>query len=241
MNIIKLNAIDSTNRFLKDLSAIQTIENFTTVVAENQLKGKGQRGASWVSENGKNLTFSIFINDLQVTVKTSFILNFIVPLAIIEVLKKFNLERLAIKWPNDILSENKKIAGILIENTIKPDGRISSIIGIGLNVNQLHFENLPQASSLALLKNRKFDKEELLKAIRNEIVTNVNQSNKTAYFWEKYHSVLFKKDIPTVFNDNENKPFMGIIKSVTESGKLVLLLDDDSTREYDIKEIKMLY
>lgn len=241
MNIIKLNAIDSTNRFLKDLSAIQTIENFTTVVAERQLKGKGQRGASWISENGKNLTFSIFINDLQLTIKASFILNCIVPLAIIDVLKKYNLERLAIKWPNDIMSENKKIAGILIENTIKPDGRISSIIGIGLNVNQIHFENLPQASSLALLKNKTFDKEALLIAIHNEIVKNVKLNTNTDRFWKKYHSVLFKKDIPTVFNDIENKPFMGIIKSVSETGKLVLLLDDDSIKEYDIKEIKMLY
>lgn len=241
MNIIKLNAIDSTNRFLKDLSAIQTIENYTTVVAENQLKGKGQRGSNWVSENGKNLTFSIFINDLKVGTKETFILNCIVPIAIIEVLQKFNLERLAIKWPNDILSENKKIAGILIENTIKPDGRISSIIGIGLNVNQLHFENLPQASSLALLKNKQFDKEQLLKSIIFQMTENVNAVNNKNYFWEKYHSLLFKKDIPSVFNDINNKPFMGIIKGITETGKLVLLLDDDSIKEYDIKEIKMLY
>lgn len=240
MNIIKLNAIGSTNTFLKELSATKTLKNYTTVVAENQLAGKGQRGETWHSENGKNLTFSIFTNDFKINLKSPFLINTIVPIAIIEVLETYNLTNLAIKWPNDILAENKKIGGVLIENVIKSDGNIHSIIGIGLNVNQLSFENLPQASSLAILQLKTFNKELLLKAIIKQIKANLKIMEED-YFWNKYHSYLFKKEIPSVFINTLQIKFMGIIKKVTLQGKLQLLLEDDSLEDYDIKEIKMLY
>ena len=184
MNIIKLNAIDSTNRFLKKMSATQSLDNFTVVVTENQLKGKGQRGAKWVSENGKNLTFSTLINHIDIHPRDIYLINIITAIALIETLEKYQLKDLHIKWPNDILSENKKICGILIENSIQSNGKIKSIIGIGLNVNQKSFENLPQASSLCLLKNKTFEKEQLLNSIilRNEIKFFLNYSTAKSWF-----------------------------------------------------------
>lgn len=241
MNIIKLNAIDSTNNFLKKLSATQTLDNFTTVVTENQLKGKGQRGATWTSENGKNLTFSVFINHSKKTTHYLYTINILVSIAIIEVLKSYDLTDLYIKWPNDILSENKKICGILVENVIKSDGEIQSIIGIGLNVNQKTFKNLPKASSLAQLKNRIFDKEILLKSIINALESNYKKRDDTDFIWKKYHSLLFKKNIPTAFENKDKSRFMAIIQGVSTIGKLQLQLEDGTIKEYDIKEIKMLY
>ena len=241
MNIIKLNAIDSTNRFLKDLSATQNLDNFTVVVTENQLEGKGQRGAKWISENGKNLTFSILVHHSEITIKEIYLINIITSITILDVLKTYDLEQLSIKWPNDILSENKKICGILIENTIKSNGSIESIIGIGLNVNQNYFENLPQASSLLALKKKYFDKEEILNAIITALAANFSKSITAVQIWEKYHNLLFKKGIPTVFENNTLEKFMGIIQGVSDTGKLQVLQEDDSIKEYDIKEIKMLY
>lgn len=241
MNIIKLNAIASTNDFLKQMSAKEMVENFTVVVAENQLNGKGQRGSVWVSENGKNLTFSVFVKDFQVDVSSIYLINIIVPITIIEVLTELKLVDLAIKWPNDILSENKKIGGILIENAIKSDGMIQTVVGIGLNINQMSFDNLPQASSLAILKKEEFDKDLILKQIIERLKYNMTRIGDKSYFWDKYNNLLFRKDIPTVFINNTNQKFMAIVKGVTNNGKLQLLLEDDTINEYDIKEVKMLY
>jgi BirA family biotin operon repressor/biotin-[acetyl-CoA-carboxylase] ligase len=243
MNIIKLNAIDSTSSFLKELLKQQYVENFTTVVAENQINGRGQIGNIWCSENGKNLTFSVLVKDSIVDNNFVFVLNTIVSIGIIRALEKFKINKLAIKWPNDILSENKKIAGILIENIFKGNNEIISIVGIGLNVNQMKFDDLPQASSLAILKNKLFDKELLLKEILYEIKFLITQltNNVKFDFWEEYHNLLFKKNIPSVFEDVNNQQFQGIIKGVTKFGKLIILLEDDSIKEYNIKEIKMLF
>ena len=241
MNIIKLNAIDSTNNFLKELSATQILDNFTTVVTENQLKGKGQRGATWVSEDGKNLTFSTYIHHNPAFTNELFTFNVMASIALVKVLEKYQLPQLHIKWPNDILSENKKICGILIENTIKSDGRIHCIIGIGLNVNQMVFQNLPKASSMVILKNMVFDKEVLLNEILKSLKHHYNQLENPTLLWKKYHTYLYKKGIPVAFENTSKEQFMGIIQGVSTFGKLMVLLENDTIHEYDIKEIKMLY
>jgi BirA family biotin operon repressor/biotin-[acetyl-CoA-carboxylase] ligase len=243
MKIIKLDAIDSTNQFLKSLSAHESCENFTVVSTESQTEGKGQRGSGWVSEVGKNLTFSVLYNQKVEGITSLFTLNILVALSIVEALKSISNLNFVIKWPNDILAENKKIGGILIENTFKNSGEVQSIIGIGLNVNQSHFENLPQASSLYLLENKIFDKDSLLISIVNQLEFNLNQLpilGKT-HFWNTYHQILFKKDVVSAFESVSGNRFVGKIQEVTRDGKLVVLMEDDSIHFFDVKEVKMLY
>jgi BirA family biotin operon repressor/biotin-[acetyl-CoA-carboxylase] ligase len=242
MKLIKLDAIDSTNEFLKGLSNKEDIQNFTVVTAENQLKGKGQMGSKWDSEVGKNLIMSVLVKDFLFDNEFVYNLNVVVSLSVIRTLKKYNIPELSIKWPNDIMSANKKIGGILIENSIKGDGTITSIVGLGLNVNQIQFENLPRASSLALIRNSNFDKEEILFEIvkqMEEIVANYKINAST--LWGEYTSELFKIGIPTAFADENEMNFMGIIKGVSDIGKLQILLEDDSICEYNLKEVQMLY
>ena len=242
MKLIKLDAIDSTNEFLKGLSNKQQLENFTIVTAESQTKGKGQMGAVWASQESKNLIMSILIKDFLKDIYQIFDLNVVFALAVIEVLESYNVPNLSIKWPNDIMSYNKKIGGILIENTIKSDGTIFSIAGLGLNVNQTNFENLPKASSLAMVCNTEFNREELLFSISNAIKKNVVKCKKdAALLWEMYILKLFKKGLPMPFSDQSDHRFMGIIQGVSGEGKLQILLEDDRIQEYDIKEIQMLY
>src|SRR3970282_1700290 len=162
MKLIKLDAIDSTNEFLKGLSNNQAVENFTVVTAETQTKGKGQMGSVWVSEPSKNLIMSVLVKDFLLDSGRIFEINIATAVSIIQVLETFNIPELSIKWPNDIMSYNKKIGGILIENSIKSNGAINSIVGLGLNVNQTNFEHLTKATSLALISNTIFDKEEIL-------------------------------------------------------------------------------
>ncbi|TDE30380.1 biotin--[acetyl-CoA-carboxylase] ligase [Flavobacterium ranwuense] len=242
MKLIKLDAIDSTNEFLKGLSNKQELENFTVVTAENQTEGKGQMGAFWASETSKNLIMSLLVKDFLVDICQIFNLNIAVSLAVIEVLESFRIPDLSIKWPNDIMSYNKKIGGILIENSIKSDGTIVSIVGLGLNVNQTNFENLPKASSLAVICDAKFDKDELLFSICDAIEENVKLcKHNSAVLWPDYTNKLFKKGIPMPFSSPNHQNFMGIIQGVSAVGKLEILLEDDSTAEFDIKEIQMLY
>ncbi len=242
MKLIKLDAIDSTNDFLKGLSNKQIVENFTIVTTDNQTKGKGQMGSVWVSESGMNLIMSVLVKYFLRDVDQIYNLNIAVSLAVIEVLESLNIPDLSIKWPNDIMSDNKKLGGILIENSLKSDGTILSVVGLGLNVNQINFENLPKASSLALICQKQFDKEKLLLEIVAKLkeILELWKSN-CNLFWEAYSDRLFKKGIPMPFVDSNKVSFMGIIQGVAENGRLLILLEDDQIVAFDIKEIQMLY
>lgn len=242
MKLIKLDAIDSTNEFLKGISTQQDLENFTVVTAENQTNGKGQMGAVWNSEVGKNLIMSVLVKDYLEDINTIFNLNIAIAMAVIATLKKNTIPDLSIKWPNDILSANKKIGGILIENSIKSDGTILSVVGLGLNVNQTNFEGLPKASSLAVIAGHEFDKEMLLFEIVANIEKNIAESKYNLNsLREQFINSLFKKDIPMPFTNQKEERFMGIIQGISPIGRLQVLLADDSIAEFDIKEIQMLY
>jgi BirA family biotin operon repressor/biotin-[acetyl-CoA-carboxylase] ligase len=242
MKLIKLDAIDSTNDFLKGISSLSETVNFTVVTAEVQTKGKGQMGHKWVSDKGKNLIISILVKDFFQDVSQLFHLNIAFALAVIEALESYNVPELSIKWPNDIMSYSKKIGGILIENSIKWDGNIESIIGLGLNVNQTNFSDLPKASSLALICGEEFDRELILPLIVNNLKQNIEKVlNDEHRFWDHYSKLLFKQGIPMPFADENGGHFMGIIQGVSALGKLQVLLEDDNVKEFDIKEIQMLY
>ena len=242
MKLIKLDAIDSTNEFLKGLSNKQELSNFTVVTAENQTKGKGQMGSIWASETSKNLIMSILVKDFLSDIYQIFNLNIVISLSVIEALESINIPDLSIKWPNDIMSYNKKIGGILIENSIKSDGNIISVVGLGLNVNQTNFENLLKASSLAVICASDFNKEDLLFSIMDIFEKKIKLCVKQPdCLWQEYSSKLFKKGVPMPFSDQNKIHFMGIIQGVSEIGKLEVMLEDDSVSEFDIKEIQMLY
>ena len=242
MKLIKLDAIDSTNEFLKGLSRKQSIENFTVVTAENQTKGKGQMGAVWNSEPSKNLIMSVFVDNFFINNNQVFDINIVVTHAIIQALEIFKIPELSIKWPNDIMSYNKKIGGILIENSFKSNGTINSIIGLGLNVNQIDFDNLPKASSMKVICETTFDKQEVLLMIVEKIEQNSSLWNqKSEEIRTDFTNRLFKKGIPMPFSDQKNQKFMGIIQGISAIGKLEVLLEDNSVSEYGIKEIQMLY
>jgi len=242
MKLIKLDAIDSTNDFLKGLSNSQNVENFTVVSAEIQTKGKGQMGAVWDSQATKNLIMSVLVRDFIEDVNQIFSINIAISIAVIQALKELNIPELSVKWPNDIMSYNKKIGGILIENSIKSDGTIVSIIGLGLNVNQTNFETLPKASSLALICKTNFDKEAILFKIIEKLEQKIqswNDNSKT--MWFEYNKLLFKTGIPMPFSDKNQQNFMGIIQGVNSVGKLEVLLENDVVTAFEIKEIQMLY
>lgn len=242
MPIIKLDAIDSTNDYLKQLNRETEPENYTIVMADEQTKGKGQMGSQWISEKGKNLTVSILCKEMPLKSEKLFELNIAVALSVLKVLKNIQIPDVVIKWPNDIMSDSKKVAGILIENAIKSEGTFDSVIGIGLNVNQTHFEGLPQATSLTCITGKTYILEDLAVLLRESLKVTIQQLTDNAEpLWTDYHQNLYKINYPAAFENARGYRFMGIIQKVTPEGKLEVLLDDDSLTRYDLKEIKMLY
>ncbi|MEL1244194.1 biotin--[acetyl-CoA-carboxylase] ligase [Flavobacterium sp. DGU11] len=242
MNIIKLSAINSTNDYLKGLLGERYVENFTVVAAENQTQGRGQMGAKWDAEPGKNLTFSVLVKDLLLEINEIFSLNAAVAVGITEAIQEFIKKEICIKWPNDILAGNHKIGGILIENSIKNNGEIYSIIGIGINVNQKDFTGLPKASSLAVAEGKVFDKDAIMVAIVEKLKRNVSRilNKDTATVWDNYHQKLYKKDVPMPF-EKDGQRFMGIIKGVSRDGNLEVQLEDNSVASFGLKEVVLLY
>jgi BirA family biotin operon repressor/biotin-[acetyl-CoA-carboxylase] ligase len=242
MPIIKLDAIDSTNDYLKQLSRESELENYTIVMANEQTKGKGQMGATWISEKGKNLTVSILVRDIELKNENIFALNTAVALSVIKVLKNIQIQNVTVKWPNDIMADSKKVAGILIENSLKADGSLNSVIGVGLNLNQTNFENLPQATSLTCITGEKYEPENIAVLLRESLRETMQKlAQNPEQLWNDYHKNLYKLNYPSAFEGKMGNRFMGIIKKVTQDGKLEVLLEDDSVAHYELKEIKMLY
>lgn len=243
MPIIKLNAIGSTNTYLRELINTSMPKDYTVVMAKNQTNGRGQMGTHWVTQEGKNLTISVFKDTRAFYMKHPFGISMVVALALVKTLEHFSVPKIKIKWPNDILSDNKKICGILIENVIKKNKLIASIIGIGLNVNQTEFTNLPRASSLRLITGRTYDIDEILYIFLEHLKPYFEQLIQKDYSGLKiaFEANLFRKNKPSTFKDTEGNMFTGIIKSVTDSGSLQVLLEDDIVKAYDIKEVVLMH
>lgn len=243
MLIIKLNATNSTNSYLRDLSIDGNVEDYTTVVAKHQTNGRGQMGSIWSSETSKNLTFSVFKDMSKIYIEHPFYISMATALAILKTLQGLNIPKLSVKWPNDILSENKKVCGILIENVIKQNNLYASIIGIGLNVNQKTFENLPKASSLITITGSVFNLDEILNGVLSNLKAYFVELEKgnLSFLKDTYETYLFRKNKPSTFKNAEGLVFSGFIKAVSVSGNLQVLLEDDVIREYDLKDISLLY
>lgn len=242
MQIIKLNATDSTNSFLKQMTHDGLVSDHTFVVAKHQTNGRGQMGRFWSSEVGKNLTFSMFKDFSEFEVSFPFYISMAVSLAILKTLKSLQIPGVCIKWPNDILSASQKVCGILIENSFK-NKLNASIIGVGLNVNQIEFNTIAKASSLKKITGKTYDLETVLQAVVKHMLAYLKLLERGCFddLKQEYEANLFRKNKPSTFKDLRGVLFSGVIQGVTKHGKLEVLLDDNLLKEFDLKEIILLY
>jgi len=242
VKIIKLNAIDSTNSYLINLGKKERLTNPTIVVSEKQLKGRGQLGATWQSKPSQSLTFSIFKRFEGIPANHLSSITFAVSIAVYKALNRMLIPQLKIKWPNDIMSHSKKLAGILIENQVKQSEIVSTVIGIGINVNEENFENLPQATSILLSTGRKHLLDEVLQTVYETIFKELNRVEQGDFqnLKSEYEKTLFRKNIVSVFEDTPGNRFNGKIKGVSEEGELLIENEDEIITSYQLKEIKYL-
>lgn len=243
MRIIKVSATQSTNNLAKEWHLSNRNSPPVCFIAREQTSGKGQRGASWVSNAGENLTFSVLFSGSYLNFKPDFELSSGVALAILEALKELGIKNLNLKWPNDIMAGGFKIGGVLIENTLN-NGRIASlIVGVGLNVNQLVFPGLPKAASLRSVSGKDFDLDEVLKKILVNIEKNLGKLGKISagIFLPRYEEVLFRKEKASTFELPDGSFLTGIIKGITSSGLLRVQVEEGLIKTFDLKEIKLLF
>lgn len=243
MHYIKVLATDSTNKELKRrLTKNPRISN-TSLLAQKQIEGRGQQGANWKTENFKNLTFSILINNLTINAIENFKLNALVSLSIRKYLQQeTGHDNFMIKWPNDILADQKKLCGILIENTIKSHQITQSIIGIGINVNQTDFEGLPKATSLKNLTGKTYDITTLWEGLSELIEQEIQHHQDTPLpeIIRQYEARLFMINRSAYFQLPSGETVSGTIRGVSKIGKL-LLETDAEIKEFQLKEIKLIY
>jgi BirA family biotin operon repressor/biotin-[acetyl-CoA-carboxylase] ligase len=241
--IIKLSATESTNTYLKELASKESLGNFTVVTTDNQTRGRGQQGSSWQSEPGKNLTMSILMKDISFLKLEPALMSVAVSLAVFDTLSSFVIPDLAIKWPNDILSDNKKICGILIENVFPKKDRMNAIVGIGINVNQIGFSQLPQASSLRELTGRIFSLEEILQKLISSLKDyhKLFLNNQKQTLISAYEAKLFRIYKPSTFKDKNGLLFTGIIQGITPDGKLRMMTENKLEKLFYHKEVTLLY
>ena len=239
--IIHFKRVDSTSNYIATLLKESKIVNGLVILADEQTEGRGQRGAKWQSSPGQNILCSYYIRyeDLEINQQQS--ITHAVSLAILNCLKYFQLEA-KIKWPNDIVVENKKIAGILIENQFQGQKIKSSIIGIGLNVRQENFEFVNSTSVVNELKT-----EITVKTVFDRLIYSLNQEfihvnqHSFSILRDNYTKNLWLLEEYSEYENERGEKFIGIIKGTDSFGKLLVFREDKSKVEsFGLKEISFI-
>ena len=241
LKYIHLEQIDSTNAYLQRQQSEHDIRNWV-VSTDEQTAGKGMGSNGWESEVGKNLTFSLALDMGFLPAERQFLLSEAVPLGIIEVLDTLlPSEKLSIKWPNDIYFENRKLAGILINSTIKANMMDVSIIGIGLNVNQMQFQDWPtHPISLKMVTGKHYNLQALLEQFAERILIKVQQLQSTPTAIEQnYLKRLFRYRTWADY-EIEGKVLRLFMTGIDSFGRLQLLDTENKPYCFDIKEIRFI-
>jgi BirA family biotin operon repressor/biotin-[acetyl-CoA-carboxylase] ligase len=241
--IIYLKECQSTNDVLAELSKQATVFEGAIVITDHQLGGRGQRGNVWEANPGDNLTLSLLYKPFFVQVQFPFGLNIAVSLGIFDVLNEYLPQKVKIKWPNDmIVSVNgvdKKICGILMENTIKKNQFENAIIGIGINVNQTNFKE-SKATSLTEYLHVPVDKNEVLNKLCSRIESRYLALKNNKNLTDEYITHLYLLYEKALFCVDE-VVFEGIIQGVDVHGRLAVLhLHANKLHQYSFGEIRYL-
>ncbi|MFC0517225.1 biotin--[acetyl-CoA-carboxylase] ligase [Mucilaginibacter angelicae] len=242
-NLVTIKQVDSTNSFLKNLlSNSKPVPEGTVIMAEEQYAGRGQQQNTWHSEPGKNLTFSLLLKPDFLAVGDQFDLNRAASLGVHDALQPILGNGLKIKWPNDIYYGDRKLGGMLIENTIHSGQLRDSVIGIGLNVNQ---ENFPPGAANATSVKQILQKDYDLTLLLSEICKLIEvyylklKAGEIEFVRNAYLSRLYWLNEVKNFESN-NGIFNGTVKNVLPNGLLVIEDTNGQQLEFNLKELKFL-
>lgn len=241
-----LQQVDSTNTYATTLLRNVNAPEGTIIFTDHQTHGRGQRGNSWNTDIASNITVSIILNPAFLPLQKTFYISKITALAIHDVLtdnlpgSQFDIK---IKWPNDMLVNRQKIAGILIENQLNGTLLGHSVVGIGLNVNQVNFGDLDGiATSMKKISAQAFDRNIILERLCQALEKWYLRLKQGRYeeITEVYFASLYGHRQSLAFEDKAGQAFMAVLRHVREDGLLELALPDGSVRHYDLKEVKLM-
>lgn len=232
----QLDSVDSTNTYAAKLLKEGKPLNGTAVLTKRQILGKGQRGNSWLSDPDLNLTFSVIVYP-GISTERVYFLNMVTSLAVLSGISTLS-DQVTIKWPNDILVGTKKIAGILIENQFRGEQISSSILGIGVNINQVEFGPGLNATSLKVLTEKDYSIDQIFESIYGHLdfYLNILMEQNFGLLSKLYRERLFGLEQERFFSDSSGR-FSGIIKGVDEDG-LLMILRKEGLKKYDLKEVR---
>ena len=241
--IIRLTSVDSTNNFVLGSMAGESYPEGTIVMAIEQFAGQGLEHNKWESEKGKNLTFSVILYPVFLQPAEQFMLNKAVSLAIADVVREYlPTGPVRVKWPNDVYIRDNKVAGILINNTIRGNHFDHSIVGIGMNVNQRKFlSDAPNPVSLNNYLNETTDLEECLHKLSSSLNFRYNQlrMGKKDQLDDEYLENLYRLGKSTEFRVGKEL-FHARIQGVSEYGQLILQKESGETAKYEFKEVEFV-
>jgi BirA family transcriptional regulator, biotin operon repressor / biotin---[acetyl-CoA-carboxylase] ligase len=243
-NIIFLPEIHSTNSYATHMLKNVNLAEGTIVHTANQTHGKGQRGSSWIAHSKRNLTASVILKPTFLDLKKHFFLYQIVALACFDTMaeildtSQFDIK---IKWPNDILVNEKKIAGILIENNLQNNQINWCVAGIGINVNQENFGEITQATSLKLITQKDYSIELVLEKLCQHLEKHylALRNKKFEHLKTTYLNNLYGLNKRLGFEMQGLRKNMRVL-GISENGLLQLEEDSGDVIEVDVKEVKWL-
>lgn len=241
-NLISLKSVDSTNNYLKNqLAKSKPLPEGTVILAEEQFAGRGQFDNKWLSQPGKNLTFSILLHPVFLAPFKQFLLNIAVSLAINDTITSFIGSGCKIKWPNDLYFKDKKIGGVLIENILQGNMWKYSIVGIGINVNQIQFDDrINNITSLAAIIGKELVLDTLLSALFSSINARYNQlkGHNSKNLFEEYKKHLYRFESLHTYESN-GIPFEGRITNIQQEGQIEITVGEE-VKTFSLKEVKYL-
>lgn len=246
-NAIYVKSLASTNSYASELLRQIGLSEGSLIYTFEQEKGRGQRGNSWESEPNKNVTLSLVLHPSFLHPSDQFLLTKITSLAVADVMAEIlnsvsNSSRIHIKWPNDIYINDKKVAGILIENYLREHTIQNAIVGVGINVNQAVFHTAPGAVSLFSLTHQTFDLMQCMDLFCQYFEARYLQlkANKRSRLDEDYRRYLYRLNEWSAYRTPANQFFEGNIKGVSDIGKLQVEVISGEIKEFDLKEIVFL-
>lgn len=239
--IIRLQKTDSTNNYLHALARPEQLGEGSVVWAEFQTAGRGQIGNSWESAEGENLTFSVVLYPTFLLANRQFLISQITALSVKQTLDRY-VDDITVKWPNDIYWRDRKICGMLIENDLAGQFIYSSILGIGININQKEFKsNAPNPVSLYQIIGKRTDRENFLQEFLERLYANylLLLQEKEVLIQEAYRQSLYRREGFYLYED-ANGRFEAAIEEIEPSGYLHLRLRDNTIRRYEFKEVRFV-
>ena len=234
--------LESTNTELKHLISVKKLPEYSVVISADQTAGRGQTGNHWESEKNANLTFSLLLRPKLLAPHLQFYISKIVSLGIIDAIKKLTDIEAKIKWPNDIYINDKKVAGILIENSILGPQLDYCIVGIGLNVNQVNFtSDAPNPVSLKNISGTSYNLENTLKVVLEHIHLRYDQLqiHHSELINKNYMNSLYRNKGFFDFRDKQGL-FNARIDKINEFGLMTLVDTKGKEREYAFKEVSFI-